>query len=256
MTITENHDQLVTFWLLSFRWLIILGLIFLVLGFGLLLGCSPAYVYDDVGEMQLMSSNYQGEPLEAEYLLQSGDELEITFYYHPDFNTRTVIRPDGLICLQLIGEVKAGGLPPSKVQQVIREKYAKILREPEVTVAVKNFSQQVYVGGEVLQPQMVNLGSGKTALQAIFAAGGFKDTAEMRSVIILRNIGKPNFRAIKVDLMKLFLSKRLVKNDLQLQPNDVVYVPKTLISKVDQFVDQYMNKIVPNEVFTDLIKGK
>lgn len=221
-----------------------------------LLGCSPHYAYDDIGEMQVMRSNYQGEPSETEYLLQTGDELAISLYYHPELNTKTVIRPDGLITLQLIGDVKVKGLSSSKAQQIIREKYAKILRDPEVTVAVASYSHQVYVGGEVSTPQMVNLGSGKTALQAIFAAGGFKNTAEMRSVLVLRNIGQPGFRVIKVDLMKLFLSKRLVKNDLQLQPNDVVYVPKTLIGKVDQFVDQYMNQIVPSEVFTDLIRGK
>ncbi|MEW5801024.1 MAG: polysaccharide biosynthesis/export family protein [bacterium] len=234
-------------------WALILGVILFMCN---IWGCGPSYVYDDVDNMQVMRSNYQGEQPGTEYILQSGDELEIKFYYTPEFNTKTVIRPDGIISLQLIGDVKAGGMTPSKVQQIIRDEYAKVVREPAVTVIVTNFSQKVYVGGEVANPQMVNFESGKTALQAIFAAGGFKESAEMRSVLILRKIGQPDFRVIKVDLMKLFLSKKLVKNDLQLQPSDVVFVPKTLISKVDQFVDQYMNKIVPSQVFTDLIRGK
>jgi len=241
----------------SFRsfgiWTLILGII--ILGQGIW-GCGSPYIYDDVNDLQVMRSNYQGEKPEPEYILQNGDELEITFYYNPELNTKTVIRPDGIISLQLIGDIKVGGQPPSKAQQAVRERYSKILREPEVTVVVKNFTQQVYVGGEVGLPQMVNIGNGKTALQAIFAAGGFRETAEMRSVLILRRIGQPDFRAIKVDLMKLFMSKRLVKNDLQLQPNDVIYVPKTMISKVDQFVDQYMNRIVPSKFFSDLVRGK
>jgi polysaccharide biosynthesis/export protein len=234
-------------------WILILGILLLVHG---IWGCGSPYVYDDMNDLQVMRSNYQGEKPEPEYILQGGDELEITFFYNPELNAKTVIRPDGIISLQLIGDVKAGGEAPSKVQQAIRERYSKIIREPEVTVTVKTFSQQIYVGGEVTLPQMVNLGSGKTALQAILAAGGFKDTAEMRSVLVLRGIGQPEFRAIKVDLMKPFLSKRLVKNDLRLQPNDVIYVPKTMIAKVDQFVDQYMNKIVPSKFFSDLVRGK
>jgi len=241
----------------SFRsfgiWILIPGIILLVHG---IWGCGQPYVYDDINELQVMRSNYQGEKPEPEYILNRGDEVEITFYYNPELNTKTVIRPDGIISLQLIGDVKVGGQPTSKAQQAIREKYAKVLRDPQVTLAVKTFSQQIYVGGEVVLPQMVNLGGGKTALQAVFAAGGFKDTAEMRSVLILRGIGQPDFRVIKVDLMKLFLSKRLVKNDLPLQPNDVIYVPKTMIGKVDQFVDQYMNKIVPSKFFSDLVRGK
>ena len=221
-------------------------------------GCNtPSYLPDDINQSRIIHSNYEGKRTETEYILKNGDELEISFYYNPELDTAVVIRPDGFISLQLIGDIKAGGQTTSKVRQAIIDKYSKILRSPEITVAVKNFNdEQIYVGGEVHHPQIVKLGSGKTTLQAIFEAGGFKNTAEMRSVLVLRGLGKPHFRAIKTDLMKLFLSKKLVKNDISLQDNDVVYVPKTLISKVNQFVDQYINKIVPNEVFTDLVRGK
>ncbi len=241
----------------SVCWLFIFGLLSLFQ----IWGCSGQSYHpqDDIDDFRMTYNDYQEQtkPAETEYILHTGDELEITSFYNQELNSNVIIRPDGLVSLKLLGDIKAGGLTSSKFRQIILEKYSKIIRNPEINVNVKNFThQRIYVGGEVVTPQIVNLGSGKTTLQAIFEVGGFRDTAEMRSILILRGIGEPNFRVIKVDLMKLFLSKRLVKNDIQLQPNDVVYVPKTLISKVNQFVDQYMNRIIPSQVFTDLIRGK
>lgn len=220
-------------------------------------GCGNTYRLNSDIDSQFITSNYQGQQSEKEYTIRSGDGLEISFYYNPELNTEEKIRPDGFISMQLIGEVEVEGQTVAELRKTLMEKYSKILKSPEIHVTLKTYSQyKVYVGGEVNHPQMVSLGDGKTTLQAIFEAGGFKNSAEMRSVLILRGIGEPSFRAIKVDLMKLFVSKRLVKNDLQLRANDVVYVPKTLIAKVNQFVDQYMNKIVPSQVFTDLVRGK
>lgn len=220
-------------------------------------GCSTPYVQDELEEPVFKPAQEQIKREDIEYQLQTNDELEITFFYYPELDQTVVIRPDGFISLPLVGEIKAGESSCAKVRRDLVEKYSSILKEPEITVMIKKFTpQRVYVGGEVANPQVIELGKGKTTLQAIVEAGGFKDSAEMRNVLILRNVGQPTFRTIKVDMMKLFVSKRLVKNDLQLQATDVVYVPKTLINKVNQFVDQYMNKIVPNEVFTDLIRGK
>ena len=37
--------------------------------------------------------------------IQLGDELEVRFFYNPELNDRVIVRPDGYIWLQLVGEL-------------------------------------------------------------------------------------------------------------------------------------------------------
>jgi hypothetical protein len=37
-------------------------------------------------------------------------------------------------------------------------------------------------------------------------------------------------------------------SDIYLKRHDIVYVPKTPIAKADEFVDQYINQIIPRAV--------
>ena len=180
----------------------------------------------------------------AEYVLQHGDSLDIKFFYYPDLNESVTVRPDGRISLQLIGEVDAAGLAPAELDRVLTEKYSKVLRYKEVAVIVKEFAaQRVYVGGEVNLPGSIRVSGRLTSLQAIIQAGGFKDTAELRNVVILRNAGtgKPKFMTVN-------LEDGLAaggQNDVFLRSYDVVFVPKTTIAKMNQFVDQYIDKLIP-----------
>lgn len=58
-------------------------------------------------------------PVQTEYVLQPGDVLDIKFYYNPELNEHTPIRPDGKICLQLIDEISAAGLTPSELSKTL-----------------------------------------------------------------------------------------------------------------------------------------
>src|SRR5689334_11318533 len=57
-------------------------------------------------------------PVESTYLLHAGDQLAIKFYHNPELNEeKLAIRPDGMISLQLIGDVPAAGLTPAALGQ-------------------------------------------------------------------------------------------------------------------------------------------
>ncbi len=184
-------------------------------------------------------------PLPA-YVLMPEDEIEVKFHYQPEFNERMKIRPDGMISLQLIDEVKASGLTPNQLDAVLSEKYSTMLVKPELTVIVRNFSgRNIFVGGEVGSPGVIPIKGPLTALQAILQAGGLKDSSELKNIIILRNQGskQPLFARINLDEG---VNHTLGKNDIYLQPFDVVFVPKTLVATAGQFVEQYINKLIPN----------
>ncbi|NIM99450.1 MAG: sugar transporter [candidate division Zixibacteria bacterium] len=183
--------------------------------------------------------------IKKEYYIQAGDILDVKFYYHPKLNETVVIRPDGRISLQLIGEVPAAELTPSELNKIIKKKYTRYLKDPEVVVIVKGFGgQQVYVGGEVMRPGVVPLVGNTTALQAILNVGGFRETAYPGSVIIISKGPKAKPIVQKLDLLSV-VSGKAPGNDVLLKPFDVVYVPKTFIAKANKFVEQYITKMIP-----------
>jgi len=177
------------------------------------------------------------------YLLQAGDEIQIRVYNIPELDQTVRIRPDGRISLLLLNEVEAAGRTPEELSRSLSSSYAEFFRTPRVTTIVKTFTnREVFVGGEVTQPRIVPLSGKMSATAAIFYAGGFKNTAKTREVIILHKM--PNGAA---EIKRLNVEAVLTKggSDVQLQPFDVVFVPKSRIAKLDQFVDQYMKQLMP-----------
>ena len=182
------------------------------------------------------------------YKLQVEDEIEIKFHLVPELNDLVKVRPDGKISLQIIDEVEVLGLAPSELDQLLTKKYSKTLRDPDLTVIVRQFSgQKVFVGGEVNSQGLVPIHGRLTVTQAIMQAGGFKDSAELENVVLLRNQGKkdPYFAVLDLENNLKDPMGGLASNGVVLQPYDVVFVPKSTIATIDQFIDQYINKVVP-----------
>ena len=44
--------------------------------------------------------------------------------------------------------------------------------------------------------------------------------------------------------IKAYLNNRNIR-DIELKPYDVVYVPKSRIARMDQFMSQYIDKLIP-----------
>jgi polysaccharide biosynthesis/export protein len=189
------------------------------------------------------SSANAPSPATPEYVLQAGDQIEIKVANLPDLDNTVVIRPDGKISLLLLDDVDAAGRTPRQLDDVLTAGYAAHYREPKLTVVVRGFANlKVYVGGEVNQPSMVPLNGRLTAVGALFMAGGFRNTAKTDSVILIRNSGTGSPVAQRLNVKEI-LTKG--KPDVVLQPFDVLYIPKTTIAKIDQFVDQYVKSVLP-----------
>ena len=180
----------------------------------------------------------------VEYLIQEGDQLDIKFFYNPELNESVSVRPDGKISLQLVDEVQAAGRTPSQLDEVLTQKYANELKKPEITVIVRSFTgQRVYVGGEVGRPGLVDLTGGMTALEAIINAGGFKETAKPEAAILIRKGPDNKPTPIRIDLTRM-MDDQAPEQDVELQPYDIVYVPKTWIAKANKFVNQYIEQLL------------
>lgn len=198
-----------------------------------------------------------GYSLEGNYTLGVGDSLSIKLLYNSELNTKVKIRPDGKISLPLLGEIDAAGKTPSQLEELITDQYYKKLgsdERPDITVIVQDFkvpelsislvrsaSQIVYVGGEVNQAKVVTINGPMRMLNAIMMAGGTKNSARLDSVILIRYTDLNTPTAHLLDINQVLTGKL---SDVWLKPYDIIYVPKTSISRADDFM-QHIWKIIP-----------
>ena len=180
----------------------------------------------------------------APYIIRPGDQLDIKFFYNPELNESVTVRPDGKISLQLVDEVQAAGLQPADLDAKLTEAYSSELKKPMVTVIVRSFKgQRIYVGGEVNQQREMELPAGMTVLQAVFNAGGFKETASPEDTILIRQGPNREPVPVRIDLKDAMYGQGKAAN-LALLPNDIVYVPKSGIAEANKFVNQYIEKLI------------
>lgn len=182
------------------------------------------------------------------YLLQLGDVIEIKHFHNPELNERLPIRPDGRISLELVGEIQAAGITPEQLSRTLMDRYSPFVKQAEIVVIVREFGgNRIYVGGEVNSPGVRRTTGDMTLLQALVEAGGWRRSAKLDNVVILRNQGTSEPLIMIVDVKDSFKSGKLTRNPL-LAPQDIVFVPKSRIARISDFMDQYVNEVLPAPV--------
>ncbi|MGC4031591.1 MAG: polysaccharide biosynthesis/export family protein [Tepidisphaeraceae bacterium] len=187
-------------------------------------------------------------PATRPIVLRAGDKVEVKFPYAGEFNDTQTIRPDGQITMQIIGDVQAAGRTPSELSAYLREAYATQLKYPQVTVILReSYQRKIYIAGEVEKPGLLDMPTDMDVFQAVMASGGFKTTfAETRQVLIVRQVGDKRV-GYKLDVEEWLKGQSYTP--FMLQPQDIVFVPRTTITNVDNWIDQHISKIIPQTGF-------
>jgi protein involved in polysaccharide export with SLBB domain len=222
------------------------GLAYLLMGTVALGTASCTEVGKNLPPPQEIMAKQVGPVQRGEYRLLAGDKIHIKFPYHHAEDQELPVRPDGKISMDVAGEIMAEGLTPGELADIIKERSARFLRNPEVVVVVTGIGdRRVYVGGEVNRPGFVTIQEGMTPLQAVMAVGGFKDSALKSDVLYIARAPSGDYNASRVDLEDVVTngSPEIVR----LAANDVVYVPAKRISNLGLFVKQYIRDILPVE---------
>jgi protein involved in polysaccharide export with SLBB domain len=187
---------------------------------------------------------YPEAPPPPRLSLLPGDLLEFKFPYAPELNETQTVREDGMISLPFIGDVRAGGKTPGELRSELMELYARELKKPELLVLVRSRAARlVYVGGEVVKPSALEMRQGMTVLEAIMAAGGpLVRSAELGNVVIVRHRDNRRYGGA-VDLSEAFRGHE--GKPFYLEPQDIVFVPRTRISEINQWIDEHITRMVP-----------
>ncbi len=175
-------------------------------------------------------------PREARYRIQRGDVVEVKFRYTPEYNQTATVQPDGFLLLEIVGEVRVGGLTVPEATSAVRELSAQRLREPEVNLILKEFVKpQFTVNGEVAKPGMYDLRGTLTVTQAIALAGGFNQNAKHSSVALVRRVDD-RWAEVKVLDLKRMMKPGGFAEDITLASGDMLVVPKSAFGRMERFV--------------------
>ncbi len=202
--------------------------LFLMLIFSAACTTMPNEVRDglETDTLRMPASN-----LVAVYKIGVDDVIKVNVWKNPELTIEVPVRPDGMISVPLIGDVKAAGLSPETVSKNIKLKLKKFLRDPLVAVILTQLNSHEYlsrvrVTGAVRTPISLPYRQGMTVLDAVLAAGGINDFASAGSTKLYRRVNNKS-NAINIDLDNILNGGKLSTNYI-LKPGDIITVPERI----------------------------
>jgi polysaccharide export outer membrane protein len=174
----------------------------------------------------------------TEYIIGDDDILKISVWQNPDLDQEAIVRPDGKISMPLIGDVMARGLSITMLDNVLTKRLSEYVRSPEVSLSLKKIGgSKVILLGEISKPGVYSMAGQKTLLEAIGLAGGFTRDAVASSIVLIRG-GLVDPHAQRINLSKALKGRDFIRQNVVLQAEDVIFVPKKFIADVNYFLTQ------------------
>lgn len=167
-----------------------------------------------------------GGPHNSTYVIGDDDILEINVWKEKDLSFPAMpVRSDGKISMPLIGELQASGQTPLQLETEITSKLKGYITEPLVTVIVQKINSKKYnIMGQITRPGSYPLDTAGTVMDAIAAAGGFRDFAKKKDVYVLRGNSDGTQERLKFNY-DAFIKGKSSQQNIRLQPGDTVVVP-------------------------------
>ncbi len=177
-----------------------------------------------------------------EYTIDVGDVLNISVWEEKNLNQEVIVRPDGRISFPLAGDVPAAGLTFTQLKEELIQKLKEYIKYPVVSITLKKLGgKKIIVLGEVGWPGVYSVTGKKTILEAVALAGGFTDDAVLSSVILVKG-GLQHPQAKRVNLSRAIKRADMSQN-VTLEPEDIVYVPKKFIANVNYALEQILGPL-------------
>lgn len=172
----------------------------------------------------LSLSSAQAKDAADDFVIRSGDVLQITVWKEEGMDREVVVLPDGTITFPLIGTVQAQGFAPERLQANIKGMLSTMIPDASVTVMVKApLGHTVSVMGQVAKPGDIVIGRKMSVMQALSQAGGLTPYASEGSIIVIRTENGEK-KSIEYPYKDIARGKELDK-DIDLKPGDVIFVP-------------------------------
>jgi polysaccharide export outer membrane protein len=178
----------------------------------------------------LLSSNATAQAL------KSGDSLSITVLQDPKLDRTVVIDPRGEIAFPLAGHIRARGLTPLALENILKNKLKSNYKDGDldVTVAVASapkdipeddLKPKVFITGEVIKPGSYVVRQPTTLMQAIALAGGVGPYAAKNRIQVRRR-GPGGDETIYMFNYRAYEAGQDLEGNITLRTGDVIMVPE------------------------------
>lgn len=193
---------------------------------------TSGFVLGILGACAGLSSQYAPAPVTADtqdydYVVGSGDLLNIIVWRNPDLSLSVPVRPDGKVSTPLVDELTAQGKTTVQIARDVEKALSKLVRDPVVTVIVTRFvgpyGEQVRVVGEAAKPQALPYKQKMTVLDVMIAVGGLTDFADGNAASITRaSEGGKRYSVRLKDLIK----RGDISANVEMRPGDILIIPQ------------------------------
>ena len=168
--------------------------------------------------------------------LKPGDTLSITVLQDPKLDRSVTVDPLGEIAFPLAGHIRARGLTPVALENILKSKLKGNYKDDalDVTVAVANapkdipeddLKPKVFVTGEVAKPGSYVVRQPTTLMQAITLAGGVGPFAA-KARIQVRRRGPGGDETIFMFNYRAYEAGQDLEGNITLHAGDVIMVPE------------------------------
>lgn len=174
----------------------------------------------------------------VKYTLGPDDVIEIEVRRHPEFSGQYPVNSEGKIEYKFIGDVIVSGLTKVQLQERLSGILSEYIIEPDVNVRIVAYLSKVfYVVGEVNNPGKFYMkGNTITVREALVQAGlPAVGSAAMRKCRLVTPDEKGRNNYTYVNAYDLLYGGDLRQN-IEMQPGDVLYVPSTIVAKIIRVV--------------------
>lgn len=168
--------------------------------------------------------------------LKSGDSLSVSVLQDPKLDRNVVVDPSGEIAFPLAGHVRARGLTPQALENVLKAKLKGNFKDEnlDITVAVlsapkdipeEDLKPKIFITGEVVRPGSYVVRQPTTLMQAIALAGGIGPYAAKSRIQVRRRADGGN-ETIFVFNYRAYEAGADLEGNIKLRAGDVIMVPE------------------------------
>ncbi len=162
-------------------------------------------------------------PPSPENIIEPGDQIQVTVWGHPQFNTTTSVENYGTISVPLLGNVLAEGLTESQLKKELKQRLSEYIKGSiTITVSHVSMGKRVSVMGAVNKQGNYPALGDMSLVEVIADAGGSAPDADLRHIKIFS--GGRRGDAQQVDLER-YLQSGSIGDIPEVKPGDTVFVP-------------------------------
>jgi polysaccharide export outer membrane protein len=177
------------------------------------------------------------------YIVGAPDVLQVHILPDPEIQREVRVRPDGMISVDLVGDVQAAGRRPEEIAEAIQKAIGRFKRDAAVSVTVVSSpSQFVTVYGEVASPGTFALETETRISEAIGQVGGARPFASLNNVRVIRSQGAST-EVIEVNLGDI--QRGDLSTNYVVVEGDLIVVPPTMLARVGYAVQMVLFPFQP-----------